>query len=137
MSKRRLNLYKRLATTTLSALIGLGGAAQADQHAAGPLFGGPTQTAINCRVFNFGPAGVSITTRLIVASNNTMVNPTVDSCGPPLGVNGSCVFAAPIEANLAYSCRVIDATTTGPTFLSGAAEITSTTAVLHVLPLTH
>jgi hypothetical protein len=137
MSKRGLHLYKRLALTTLSVLIGLGGAAQADIHAAGPVFGGSTQTTIICRVFNFGTAAVSITTRLIFDSNGTMVNPTVgDSCGAPLAVNGSCAYGAPATGNLAYSCRVIDSTA-GSTSLSGAAEISNTTGVLSALPLLH
>jgi hypothetical protein len=138
MSKRGLHLYKRLALTTLSALIGLGGAAQADIHAAGPVYGGTTQTVISCRVFNFGTVAVSITNRLIYdgSGNPVTVTPPNDTCLAPLAVGGSCVYVAAITGNQAYSCRVIDTSST-PTNLSGAAEASSPTEVLTVLPLTH
>jgi hypothetical protein len=141
MSKRGLHPYKRLALTTLTALIGLGGAAQADIHAAGPVYGGsnPSQVggSISCRVFNFGAVSVSIPTRQIFDSNNVPVTPTVYQCGLPLAVGQTCTYAAPITSLLAYSCRVID-TSTGSTSLSGAAEIQSSTGeVLSVLPLVH
>jgi hypothetical protein len=138
MSKRGPHLYKRLALTTLSALIGLGGAAQADTHAAGPVFGGSTQTAIVCRVFNFGSTAVSITNRLIYDSTGTTVNLTLgDSCVAPLVSGGSCSYGASITNSQAYSCRVVDSLGTTPTNLSGAAETSSASGVLTVLPLTH
>jgi hypothetical protein len=141
MSKRGLHLYKRLALTAFIALIGLGGAAQADIHAAGPVYGGTTPTQVNgmisCRVFNFGSVPVSITTRQIIDSNGTNVIPANDTCGAPLVVGGSCVYVATITALVAYSCRVIDATT-GSTSLSGVAEIQSSAGqILNVLPLVH
>jgi hypothetical protein len=139
MSKRGLHLYKCLAVTTLTALIGLGGAAQADIHAAGPVYGGSTEVggAISCRVFNFGAVSVSITTRQLIDNANNIVTPTVDTCGIPLAVGQNCTYAAPITGNLAYSCRVID-TSTGSSSLSGAAEIQSSTGmILSVLPLVH
>jgi len=147
MSKRGLHLYKRLAVTTLTALIGLGGAAQADIHAAGPVFGGTTQTVLSCRVFNFGTVAVSITNRQIYDSlgNLVTVAPSNDTCVAPLaGPGGSCAYAAVITGNQPYSCRVIDGSPT-PTNLSGAAEVSTSTVtstgtsteVLTVLPLTH
>jgi hypothetical protein len=139
MSKRGLHLYKRLALTTLTALIGLGGAAQADIHAAGPVYGGSTEVggSIACRVFNFGSVAVSIMTRLIIDNTNANVTPTSDTCGAPLAVGQYCAFIAPITGNLAYSCRVID-TSTGSSSLSGVAEIQSSTgAILNSLPLVH
>jgi hypothetical protein len=139
MSKRGLHLYKRLAVTTLTALIGLGGAAQADIHGAGPVYGGLTEVGgvISCRVFNFGAVTVSITTRQLIDNTNTIVTLTADTCLIPLAVGQSCVYVAPITGNLAYSCRVID-TSTGSSSLSGAAEIQSSTGmILSVLPLVH
>jgi hypothetical protein len=136
MSKQGLHLYKRLALTTLTALIGLGGVAQADIHAAGPVYGGPASVggAISCRVFNFGTAPVSITTRSIFDNTNANITPTFDTCGTPLAVGQYCAYAAPITGNLAYSCRMIDQSTSSS--LSGAAEITGPGAVfISVLPL--
>jgi len=139
MSKRGLHLYKRLALTTLTAVIGLGGAAQADMHAAGPVYGGSSQAGgvISCRVFNFGNA-VTFTSHQIFDSSNATVTPTFDSCGASLGSGLSCVYGAqPISGTLAYSCRVIDGSTSSS--LSGAAEIQNPagTAVLFSLPLVH
>ena len=143
MSKRGLHLYKRLALTTLTALIGLGGAAQADTHAAGPVYGGfgsnPTQVggAITCRVFNFGAVAVTINLRQIFDNTNAAVPliPNSDSCGPPLAPTQTCAYSGAITGNLAYSCRVMDNSTV-PTSLSGAAEILSPTGqILGVLPL--
>jgi hypothetical protein len=138
MSKRGLHLYKRLALTTLTALIGLGGAAQADIHAAGPVYGGSTEVGgvIACRVFNFGSAPVVITSRQIFNETNASVIPTADSCGTPLAVGQSCVYFASITSSLAYSCRVIDQSTSSS--LSGAAEIQGSTGeILSVLPFVH
>jgi hypothetical protein len=142
MSKRGLHLYKRLALTTLTALIGLGGAAQADIHAAGPVYGGSTEVGgvISCRVFNFGSAPVSITSRQIFDNNNLSVIPAADTCGTPLGVGQSCVYVASITGLLAYSCRVIDSSTSSS--LSGAAEIqggsgASAGTILNALPFLH
>jgi hypothetical protein len=136
MPKRGLHLYKRLALTTLSALIGLSGSAQADIHAAGPVYSGLTQAVISCRVFNFGNAPVSFTTLQIFASNNASVNPTANTCGTSLQNNQTCAYAAPIIGNVAYSCRIVDGSTSSS--LSGAAEIQNSTGeVLNALPLTH
>jgi hypothetical protein len=135
MSKRGLHLYKRLALTTLTALIGLGGAAQADIHAGGPVYGGPNQVggAIFCRVFNFGTASVSITLRQIFAQDGTGVTPTADTCTAALGTGQTCVYAAAPITNQAYSCRVTDSATSSS--LSGAAEILDPAGdVLSVLP---
>jgi hypothetical protein len=143
MSKRGLHLYKRLALTTLTALIGLGGAAQADIHAAGPVYGGSTQASgvFSCRVFNFGTMPVTFTTRQILDSTNAPVTLAVDTCGgtTALQPGQSCVYLAqPISATLAYSCRLIDTSTT-PSNLSGVADIQNSTGatVLNALPLTH
>lgn len=134
MSKR-LHLYKRLALITLTALIGLGGAAQADIHAGGPVYGGPTSAggAIFCRVFNFGTDSVSISTRQILAQDGTPLNPTFDNCNVALATGQTCVYAAAPITNQAYSCRVTDAATKSN--LSGAAEILDSKGeVLSVLP---
>jgi hypothetical protein len=139
MSKRGLHLYKRLALTTLTALIGLGGAAQADTHAAGPVYAGPTGGVggqIFCWVFNFGTP-VSITAALLFDNTGAQVT-TAGSCQVTLGTNQSCFYGANIStANLAYSCRVIDQSASS--MLSGAAVIISSPAtggtVLSNLPL--
>ena len=136
MSKRGLHLYKRLALTTLTALIGLGGAAQADIHGAGPVYGGTSGVngAISCRVFNFGGGSVQITFRQIFNSNNAPVTPTFDTCGAVLAIGSSCAYGARITGLLAYSCRITDSSTT-PTSLSGAAETLSPAGeILSVLP---
>jgi hypothetical protein len=44
-----------------------------------------------------------------------------DTCNVALGVGKSCAFAAPINGNLAFSCRVV-ATGANPK-VSGVAEI--------------
>lgn len=145
MSKRGLHLYKRLALTMLTALIGLGGTAQADIHAAGPVYGGPMSAGglIACRVFNFGNVPVTITSIQIFADTSAQIPTTGsgagDSClvATPLTTGQTCLFFATITgSNTAYSCRIIDNSTSSS--LSGSAEIQSPTGgVLGVLPLLH
>jgi hypothetical protein len=127
MSKRGLHLYKRLALTTLTALIGLGGAAQAQHvYAGGPVYGGPTTVGkmISCQVFNFGTSTVVISSRAIYAASPSAAPIAVT----PLTLNSSnCTTLAPLQTcaytavmmtgDLTYSCVVNDQSTV-PTSLS-------------------
>jgi hypothetical protein len=128
MSKRGLHLYKRLALTTLTALIGLGGAAQAQNaHAGGPVYGGPTTVGktISCGVLNFGTGSVVISSRAIYAASPSGAAPIAVT---PLTTNpGNCTTLAPLQTcaytavmttgDLTYSCVVSDQSTV-PTSLS-------------------
>jgi hypothetical protein len=121
MSKRGLHLYKRLALTTVTALIGLGGAAQADTHAGGPVYGGLGNGTIWCRVFNFGAVPVTISSREIYAAANssgtgTRLTLSSDNCST-LATLQTCAYTALITGDQTYSCRVVDQAT-GSTSLS-------------------
>jgi hypothetical protein len=97
MSKRGLHLYKRLALTTLTALIGLGGVAQAQNtHVAGPapavtiLQSGPTTTAA------YGgptPAGGTISCRVVNSGNPVTIK--VEVLSAPPGGTGTPITTNP------------------------------------------
>jgi hypothetical protein len=117
MSKRGLHLYKPLALTTLTALIGLGGAAQAQNYTAGgPVYTGATNGTIVCRVFNGGPGAVTTSVREIwtappAGGLGSRLTNTGDTCTAPLAVGQTCVYIAPITGDVTYSCRVVDQST--------------------------
>jgi hypothetical protein len=138
MSKRgQPRVYKRLTLTTLTTLIGLGGAAQAETYGGGPVFAGNTGTLAVCRVFNFGATPVTLPTLAIYNAAGANVAATFNNCPAPpadLPLGGSCTFFAPAVPNGAYSCRLV---VVGPSSdqVSGAAEVQGPGGLVNVLPL--
>jgi len=138
MSKRgQPRLYKRLTLATLTAVIGLGGAAQAEIYGGGPVYGGPTSVggSVVCRAFNFGATPITIPTRDIFNPAGAAAAKTFDNCNVDLPLGGSCAFAATIATNGAYSCRLV---VVGPSSdeVSGAVEAQAPGgAIISVLPL--
>jgi len=111
MSKRGLHLYKRLALTTLTALIGLGGAAQADFH-GDTVYQGAVSGTIWCRVFNAGTVAVTISSPEIYAAANPITLPSpmgtrltlsTNSCGTgttTLQTLQTCAYAATMTGGI-------------------------------------
>jgi len=133
----------RVLITTLALLIGLGGAAQADILAAGPVYGGniPDLTGgqITCRIFNAGLTPVTINLTEIRTNTNFLVTPISNTCltngtNPPLGVAKYCAFNAAITGNFAYTCRINVLGT--DTNIRGVAEVMGLHGeLLNALPL--
>lgn len=120
----------RLAFATLAILIGLGGAAQADILASGPIYasGGSPGGAVICRIFNAGVTPVTITTRQIFTNTNVSIPLIFDNCNVALGPLKYCAYQGTIGGNLAHSCRIV-ALGTDPD-LRGIAEVQNSSSVV-------
>jgi hypothetical protein len=144
-------MYNRLTAAVVAALIGLGGAAQAQEQnlastqavtqaqilASPPTYGGqggPVGGFVTCRVFNAGLGSVSITLRQIITNTNLSVTLAADTCNVTLASTHYCAFIANILGSFAYSCR-LEATASASS-LRGVAEVsTSAGEILNTLPM--
>jgi hypothetical protein len=129
--------YTRVATTAIAALIALGGVAQADILSGGPLYAGsPAELNgfVNCRLFNAGVYGVTVTNRQIFDNTGASVVLFTDSCSPVVTAGKYCAYTAKITGNFAFSCRAV---TNGiDNNVSGVIEIdNSANQPLFVIPL--
>jgi hypothetical protein len=138
MSKRgQPRLYERLTLTTLTIVMGLGGAAQAGTYGGGPVLSPPGSTLVACRVFNFGPNPVALDVLQIYNTAGTLVTQTFNNCpaAPGLVLGASCAFAGAATPGGQYSCRVVVAGDSDDQ-VSGDVEITGAGAILlNALPL--
>lgn len=129
-------VHKPSALAAFAVAVGLGGAAQADMLAGGPVYGGPASISgtVTCRVFNFGVFPVSIAVRQIFNNAGGVATLNSDSCGASLASTKSCQFSAPITGNFAFSCRIFESGNDGN--VSGVAEIQAPNhSVLNTVPL--
>jgi hypothetical protein len=93
----------------LVALITMGTAAHAVTLAAGPLYGGSSQTVAVCYLFNADYAN-SVTVRRpeIISGGGTSLPLTVNNCPSTLAAGKTCNFYVnPITNTQAFGCRVI------------------------------
>ena len=139
MSKRgQPRLYKRLTLTTLTTVIGLGGAAQAETYGGGPAVSPMGSTQVACRVFNFGVNPVTLPTLEIYNTVGALVALTFNNCPAlpgTLTLGASCAFAGVAAVNQQYSCRVVVVGQSDDQ-VSGDVEILGTgPALLNILPL--
>ena len=139
MSKRgQPRLYKRLTLTTLTTVIGLGGAAQAETYGSGPVLAPAGTIQVSCRVFNFGTNPITLPTLEIYNGAGTLLAQNFNNCPAPpgtLALGATCAFAGTATANQAYSCRVIVVGVSADQ-VSGDVEIAGAgPAILNVLPL--
>jgi hypothetical protein len=129
-------MYVRATLVVLATMIGLAGSANADVFASGPAYGGPGSVGgtVNCRIFNFGAYGVTVTAREIFNNTGASVALTSDTCNVALAPTKSCAYTASIVGNLAFSCK---ATVIGiDPKISGVTEIqNSSHSVLTTVPL--
>ena len=134
-----MSIRNRMAA--LTALISLGGAAQADILAAGPVYGGNIpevangQSTFTCRVFNAGLAPVTINLTQMWVNTGTTLTPASNTClATPLASTKTCAFSAVIPGNFAVSCRI---NANGfDNNISGTAEVTGSNGrILNAAPL--
>jgi hypothetical protein len=138
MSKRgQPRLYERLTLTTLTIVMGLGGAAQAATYGGGPVLSPPGSTLVSCRLFNFGPNPVALDVLQIFSAAGTLVTPFFNNCPPAPGLvlGASCVFQVTATPGGQYSCRAVvagdnDDSVSGDIEVSGAGS-----TLLNNLPL--
>ena len=100
-------MRRAFALTVL--MLGLGVAAHADILAAGSLYGGPRQKMATCYLFNAGRRPVTIVTNQIFSFGEPATSLRLDSdtCGLTLATNSTCVIAAEISNNTAYTCKFV------------------------------
>ena len=130
----------RIHTLSLaSALLLVGfGAAEARTFASPPTYGGRDASGggfATCRLFNAGPAAVSVTLRQILNNNNVSIPLASDTCGAGLASVRYCAFTGSGAGNVAFSCR-LDATGPNVGLLRGVMEVTDSRAnILNALPV--
>lgn len=98
-----------MKTKTLFAAVVLFGSAM-QAHAdtlAGVMWGGPTQSAAICYLFNMGPGAVSITSKAVYAETGGTRPLGNDTCGTSLAAGAICAFGASIPSGGANACRVV------------------------------
>jgi hypothetical protein len=136
MSKRgQPRLYKRLTLTTLTTVIGLGGAAQAETYGSGPVLAPVGTIQVSCRVFNFGTNPIMLPTLEIYNGAGTLLAQNFNNCPASLALGASCAFAGVAVVNQQYSCRVVVVGVNADS-VSGDVEIVGPgPAILNVLPL--
>jgi hypothetical protein len=132
-----MSTYICVAATAITALIALGGVAQADIISGGPLYAGsPAEINgfVNCRLFNAGIYGVTVTNRQIWDNTGVSEGLFADSCGPVVAPGKYCSYTAKIAGNFAFSCRAV--TNGVDNNVSGVIEIDNSAGQpLFVIPL--
>jgi hypothetical protein len=73
---------------------------------AGVVYGGPTQSAVVCYLFNVGPGTVTVTAKTISEEAGEVAQYGT-TCSSPLGAGKTCWFGAYITLDRAYSCRAV------------------------------
>jgi hypothetical protein len=119
-----------LAITVL--LLGLGVTAHADILAAGPLFGGSTQTVAACYLFNAGTGKVTVTSNQIIRESATNLALATDNCNV-LAAGTSCRIATNIINNAAHVCKFVLSPSAAD--VRGTMEIRSGGTVLQISEL--
>ena len=125
----RVETSTRLAIslrTKLAAVIGAGlmssaGVAQADLLSSDPLYGGPTQTAGHCYLYNNGAAAVTISSAQIVGSSGGAVETVLTTCSGRLAPSAFCEIKANLVTQTVYVCRAV--VTPDAAFVRGALDI--------------
>jgi hypothetical protein len=100
-----MTMRRVLAMTVL--VLGFGVTAHAATLAAGPMFGGPSQTIATCYLFNAGTEPVIVVTNQILREGSPASNRSLapDLCGETLAPNSSCAIQANIDNLAAHICK--------------------------------
>ncbi len=102
--------------------------------AAGAGYGGPTQAAAVCYLYNAGPTTIAITASSIVREPNISLPLSFSSCGANLAAGSSCGIASNIVNTHAHSCRFVVSTSAAN--VRGSLEFrNSSGTVLSNIPL--
>ena len=119
----------------LAASLAFTSVANAEVLAAGPVYGGGSQTNATCYVMNVGIQTVKISDVTIRTQGGGAVVGGTNSCGTFLTKGASCNVFVPITNNQAYSCTVSIRNNFSSENLRGTLDIRANTAILVVTPL--
>lgn len=120
-----------LVAAALSMFVGI---AHADILAGGPIYGGPTQVAAICYVYNTGSTALTLGVPHVRDQSGTVLPLDINNCSATLSARDGCAWATRVSNKVANECDIV----VGPSKASarGALEIrTGAQAILNSIEL--
>jgi hypothetical protein len=109
----------------------------ADQIATAPIYGGGSQTAAVCYVFNLNTAPVQLLEYGIYDETGRLLKNSGKTCssGVPLAANKGCLFTVLVPPSLAHFCKVRTQESNVAAQLRATFDLRSSNTVLSSTPL--